>query len=75
MKEILSNNDPIFIIDNINELCYIRVSTTMEETPMKRLILVIIIALAGVWYGIRAVDTVQASVSRQQVIVSEAFRK
>ena len=44
---------------------------------MKRLILVLIIAIAiaGVWYGIRAVDTVQATVLQRNMVISEAFRK
>ncbi len=42
---------------------------------MKRLILVIIIAIASVNYGICAVDTVQACSFQRHVVISEAFRK
>ena len=42
---------------------------------MKRLILVISLAIVGVIYGIRAVDTVQASISQRAKVISETFRK
>lgn len=42
---------------------------------MKRLVIVLIIAIASVSYGIRAVDTVQAGVMQRNTIISEAFRK
>lgn len=42
---------------------------------MKRLVLVLIIAVASVSYGIRVVDTVQVGVLQRDTVISEAFRK
>lgn len=42
---------------------------------MKRLILVLIITTVCVWYGVRAVDTVQACMFQRDAALSEVFRK
>ena len=42
---------------------------------MKRLVIVLIVAIAGINYGIRAVDTVQAGVMQRDRVISEVFRK
>ena len=47
----------------------------MEKDTMKRLVLILIIAAACVSYGIRAVDTVKATVLQRNMVISEAFRK